>query len=71
MLKQLRDLEVAPIEDTVIIKRVRQPNWRDVWQVLHPKEKRGNDRWDRMLATVPVEEIEQLETEAVEPDWIS
>ena len=36
MLKQLRDLEVAPIEDTAMIKRVRQSKQHQVWRVSHP-----------------------------------
>ncbi len=36
MLKQLRDLELAPIEDTAMIKRVRQSKQHQVWRVSHP-----------------------------------
>lgn len=36
MLKQLRDLEVAPTEDTAMIKRVRQSRVHRVWRISHP-----------------------------------
>ena len=36
MLKQLRDLEVAPTEDTAMIKRVRQSRVHKVWRISHP-----------------------------------
>ncbi len=36
MLKQLRDLESVPIEDTSVIKRVRQSRVHEVWRVSHP-----------------------------------
>ncbi len=36
MLNQLRDLEVTPIEDTAMIKRVRQSKQHQVWRVSHP-----------------------------------
>ena len=36
MLKQLRDLEVAPTEDTAMVKRVRQSRVHKVWRISHP-----------------------------------
>ncbi len=36
MLKQLRDLEAVPTEDTAMIRRVRQSRQRIVWRVSHP-----------------------------------
>lgn len=36
MLKQLRDLEAAPTEDTAMIKRVRQSRVHKVWRISHP-----------------------------------
>ena len=36
MLKQLRDLEVAPTEDTAMVKRVRQSRVHTVWRISHP-----------------------------------
>lgn len=36
MLKQLRDLNAAPTEDTAMIKRVRQSRRHSVWRVSHP-----------------------------------
>lgn len=36
MLKRLRDLEAAPVQDTATIKRVRQSKQRVVWRVSHP-----------------------------------
>ena len=36
MLKQLRDLGVAPTEDTAMIKRVRRSRVRKVWRISHP-----------------------------------
>ncbi|MCS6552757.1 MULTISPECIES: hypothetical protein [Curtobacterium] len=36
MLKRLRDLEEAPVQDTAMIKRVRQSRKHLVWRVSHP-----------------------------------
>jgi len=36
MLKQLRDLEATPTENTAMIKRVRQSRQHTVWRVSHP-----------------------------------
>jgi hypothetical protein len=36
MLKRLRELDVAPVEDTAMIKRVRQSRSHTVWRVSHP-----------------------------------
>ena len=36
MLKQLRDLEAEPTQDTAMIKRVRQSRQNKVWRVSHP-----------------------------------
>lgn len=36
MLKRLRDLDSAPVQDTAMIKRVRQSKQHPVWRVSHP-----------------------------------
>lgn len=36
MLKRLRDLDSAPLQDTAMIKRVRQSKQHPVWRVSHP-----------------------------------
>lgn len=36
MLKRLRDLDSAPVQDTAMIKRVRQSKQHPVWPVSHP-----------------------------------
>ena len=36
MLLRLRDLEAAPMQDTAMIKRVRQSGRHLVWRVSHP-----------------------------------
>lgn len=36
MLKRLRDLDEAPVEDTAMLKRVRQSRQHPVWRVSHP-----------------------------------
>jgi hypothetical protein len=36
MLKRLRNLNEAPVEDTAMIKRVRQSKSYQVWRVSHP-----------------------------------
>lgn len=39
MLKRLRDLDVAPVSETAMIKRVRQSTKHVVWRVSRPYEK--------------------------------
>lgn len=36
MLKRLRDLDSAPVQDTAMIKRVRQSKQHPIWRVSHP-----------------------------------
>ncbi|MFJ3033384.1 hypothetical protein ACIPC2_03100 [Curtobacterium pusillum] len=36
MLKRLADLDVVPVQDTAMIKRVRQSKQHVVWRVSHP-----------------------------------
>ncbi|MFK4481634.1 hypothetical protein [Curtobacterium sp. AB7] len=36
MLKRLRDLDSTPVQDTAMIKRVRQSKQHPVWRVSHP-----------------------------------
>jgi DNA-binding XRE family transcriptional regulator len=83
MLKRLRDLEEAPVQDTAMIKRVRQSRKHLVWPdrplarrnegtMMGKKDfVRGNDRVERLLRQPDIADaVAALETEADDLDRV-